>query len=221
MISRHWGLEGLELESRSRLPKDQENDMKILFFQKSLGVFDVLLQNTKGGWNPLSEFEEICGIGTLEHPCQRQSGELLYCGCCSCLGTFWTRSWHGRSPVCHDCVDHLLNHFWPILPPESLFSRFFTKDKWFPVCLRQVMVDFTSPTRGTWSALLLKSLYPGEFALLLFTAVEGRLILQIRWNNVDFVHPWGPCCKLESAHSDSQQKGREIFNFQCWHDNCS
>ena len=148
----------------------------------------------------------------------------------SCFTVDVVRVW-GLFGLDHDMADLqfamiVLIMFWIIfgliLPiPESLFSRFFTEDKWFPVCLRQVMVDFTSPIRGTWSALLLKSLYPGEFASLLFTAVEGRLILQIRWNYVDFVHPWGPCCKLESAHSDSQQKGREIFIFQCWHDNCS
>ena len=94
-------------------PKIKKMTWRFCFSKKSLGVLDVLLQNTKGGSNPLSELEEICGIGTLEHPCHSQSGELLYCGCCSCLGTFWTRSWHGRSPVCHDCVDHVLNHFWP------------------------------------------------------------------------------------------------------------
>ena len=137
----------------------------------------------------------------------------------SCYTVDVVRVW-GLFGLDHDMADLqfamiVLIMFWIIfgliLPiPESLFSRFFTEDKWFPVCLRQVMVDFTSPIRGTWSALLLKSLYPGEFALLLFTAVEGRLILQIGWNYVDFVHPWGPCCKFLGSFRFSTKRQRDI-----------
>ena len=211
---------GIKIQAAQRSRRWHEDSV---FSKKVLVCLMVCCKTRKGAEMDFQNLRKIVGLEPLSIHA-RQSRELLYCGCCSCLGTFWTWLDHDMADLQFAMIVLIMfwNIFGLILPiPESLFSRFFTEDKWFPVCLRQVMVDFTSPTRGTWSALLLKSLYPGEFALLLFTAVEGRLILQIRWNNVDFVHPWGPCCKLESAHSDSQQKGREIFNFQCWHDNCS
>lgn len=147
-------------------PKIKKMTWRFCFFKKSLGVLDVLLQNTKGGWNPLSEFEseENCGIGTLEYPCQRQSRELLYCGCCSCLGTFWTRSWHGRSPVCHDCVDHVLNHFWPILSPAPCFPDSSLKINGFlSVCARWWWISpVQSEVRGvrcSWRASIQENLH--------------------------------------------------------------
>ena len=205
---------GIKIQAAQRSRRWHEDSV---FSKKVLVCLMVCCKTRKGAEMDFQNLRKIVGLEPLSIHA-RQSRELLYCGCCSCLGTFWTWLDHDMADLQFAMIVLIMfwNIFGLILPiPESLFSRFFTEDKWFPVCLRQVMVDFTSPTRGTWSALLLKSLYPGEFALLLFTAVEGRLILQIRWNNVDFVHPWGPCCKLESAHSDSQQKGREIFNFQC------